>query len=69
MASTSGKKSGELDNSQKESRQDEKGNGSRQKNKTGDSKVESRDSPEIQDREGDITHPRPLSGKTLLKNT
>ena len=39
-------------------RRDRKGNRTRQKNKRGDSKVESNDSPEIPD----IRHPRPPFG-------
>ena len=44
--------------------QTEKGNRTRQKNKTVNSKVESNDSPEIPDRGGgrDIRHPRPPFG-------
>ena len=45
---------------QEEKRSDRKGNRTRQKNKTGDSKVESNDSPEIPAR--DIRHPRPPFG-------
>ena len=40
-------------------RQDRKSNRTRQKNKKGNSKVESNDSPGISDRGGDIRHPRP----------
>ena len=42
-------------------KRDRKKNGSRQKNKRPDSKVESNDSPEILDR-GDIRQPRPPFG-------
>ena len=38
---------------------DRKSARTRQNNKTGDSKVESNDSPEIPDKRGDIRHPRP----------
>ena len=44
-------------------RQDRKGNRTMQKNKTGDTKVESNDSPEIPDRGGDIRHPQHLFGE------
>ena len=47
---------------QAEKREDKKGNRTRQKNKRGDSKVESNDSPEIPDRGGDIRHHRPPFG-------
>ena len=40
----------------------DKGNRTRQKNKRGDSKVESNDSPEIPDRGEDIRHPWPPFG-------
>ena len=40
-------------------RSDGKGSRTRQKNKRGNSKVESNDSPEIPGRGGDIRHPRP----------
>ncbi len=43
---------------QAEKRWDIKGNRTRQKNKRGDSKVQSNDGPEIPDG-GDIRHPRP----------
>ena len=45
-------------------RSDRKGNKTRQKDKRGDSKVESNDSPEIPDRGGDIRHPRHPFGDT-----
>ena len=41
---------------QAEKRQDRKSNRTSQKNKTGDSKVESNDSPEMPDRGRDIRH-------------
>ena len=43
-------------------KKDRRSNRTRQKNKRGDSKVESNDSPEIPDRGGDIRHPRPPFG-------
>ena len=47
---------------------DRKSNRTRQKNKRGDSTVESNDSPEISDRGGDIRHPRPpFGGGTVSK--
>ena len=47
-------------------RKDRKSNRVRQKNKRGDSKVESNDSPEIPDRGGDIQHSRPLFRGTFM---
>ena len=47
---------------QAEKREDKKGNRTRQKNKTGDSKVESNDSPEIPDRGNTSDIPGLLSG-------
>ena len=46
-------------------RKDRKGNWTRQKNKRGDGKVESNDSPEIPDRGEDIRHPRPPFGGNI----
>ena len=50
-------------------RQDRKGNRTMQKNKRGDSKVESNDSPEIPDRGGDIRHPQSPFGGRLRKRS
>ena len=48
---------------QTEKREDRKSNWTKQKNKRGDSKVESNDSSEIPDWGGDIRHPRlPFGG-------
>ena len=48
-------------------RQDRKSEGFRQKNKIGDSKVESNDSPEVPDRGEDIEHPRPAFGDSVKR--
>ena len=45
-----------------QAKKDRESNRTRQKNKRGDSKVESNDSPMIPDRGGDIRHPRPPFG-------
>ena len=57
-----GKSSGEWVSRQTKERRkkDRTSSRRRQRNKTGNSKVESNDSPEIPDRGGDIRHPRPL---------
>ena len=52
----SGKSTGEWTSRQKKDRKNYK---TRQKNKRGDSKLESNDSPEIPDRGEDIRHPQP----------
>ena len=48
--------------------QDGKSNRTRQRNKRGDSKVESNDSPKVPDREENIRHPwPPFRGKVTIK--
>ena len=47
---------------QQAEKKDRKSNRTRQKNKRGESKVESNDSPEIPDRGRDIRHPKPPFG-------
>ena len=67
----SGKSSGEWTSRQGKKKEDRKSNRTRQKNKRGDSKVESNDSPEIPDRGEDIRHPGapvPLRGYSVKKS-
>ena len=55
--------------SRQEKRYNRKSNKTRQKNKRGDSKVGSNDSPEIPDRWEDIRHPRPPFGERRQKHS